>query len=1469
MTAPTTDRRWTTRRTLCVAVPVAAVIAAIFLLRGCGREPELTPTAKEALFVPADLARLKQLDRDGVLEYCRTQIRPANYEGILRGAHGALWAGEANRWDRVLLAAAALEGMKIESRIVPGDPPLLAYKDGSRWVTVRLDAPAAPDEAAEPPPNAVTLADLPARHPDLFHFVSPVFIVEKEGGGVERSVPSPERVADWVYQPVLLRTVGEGAEMQYALQVGARLELRSLSLKGCRRATLELTWRYKDQSVVWTRELFDRKNTKPQIPGQDEPRAGDRYAIVLAAGPLVPEVLATRLRMFELPLYTPVDDEPARELLRLATKYQVDSDERTQALAKECKVEVAWITPRVTIVAAEAPTDGKGEPGLTMDALADAVEASGPRAREFHVARGLATDLVESRVLYEARRKPVVSTSTVFSNFKADSPDSPARRVARIEAEAQRILTEEPIGSTVVLTALSPRSMSPDEIAATQDPVRPMLTIERIPTGLILCGLAPLDKAVAPWEGYVWQEGGSVAFADRVQELATVADGMLARKAGRLDYMLGFEVRTVWPRKSLPVATGSVLTYITETKEKTERIRVEVGLTNGNANCNWGNQFAGKKGIVGGLWPDALGADLQVQGAGPWPTTTGGDAATVRVRVGENVRDVHGRKFDVRGGSVTILADDGLPILLEWQRADMLLRLESASPVIRGTTRDADTGLPAPASVALTRLVNAPVRKEIDLRGWKLQGPPANGKWTVASDGSSVVQLKNGDPTFFVSPDEYIDTTIRGKLRVDDIADDDYIGFVFGYQSPLAEKKHKENDYDFLLFDWKRADQGPAKEGFSLARVRGNFDVKEDNEYAGFWDHKKRTKFAILATDYGPGKGWKAKTDHEFELNYFRDRVRILIDGKQIFDVKGTFAPGRFGFYNFSQEKVRYAGFATVIHRETRIEERKVDTAADGSFALAVPVERRRLILVLDRSGSMIYGLNPKHGLSLRDPPAPKGKQRIDYLRTAVNGLLDKLPAGVEVALWSFSTGAADRDDESPRHTTIDCPFTTDLARVRKAMDAIKPAHGTPLTGAIHKVLDHVAQDTLSANVQVVLLTDGENSSKVPAAKVYRERNGSVVIHTIGFAIEPGGKAERELRDLAEASGGQFQIAGTGEELALAFGQVKTAMPDSQLAVTSTCHAPLKLAIRAGELGAAALDVRLTHGCATCKCAGKAFLSIRKETVGRLVECDGLSPKARAMIEERVKDGRWTVTIMTSRVNLGVISAYAWWETEDATGRMVGRTEDGLHGASGDPRHWPAAAAGKAGNIPFVAWYEGIVAYTAGSVISAMNWTRQPGFLNGTPEDFKRFVQANALDFAGRWWSEVGASAFPENIHNYWSGVCLNFTLQSMALGLPATNCLRQWAGAICDQAASTVKDTPKDLAGKWFDEHYGNQFQELYKRAKELAERAGVSEADKAGAERLLKDLDQFKKAWDDGVGQAFDCNRFRGNSTGTALRK
>jgi hypothetical protein len=48
---------------------------------------------------------------------------------------------------------------------------------------------------------------------------------------------------------------------------------------------------------------------------------------------------------------------------------------------------------------------------------------------------------------------------------------------------------------------MPPRSLTPEELA-TQDTVRPVLTMERTPTVLDVRGLVSLDKAFAPWEGY-------------------------------------------------------------------------------------------------------------------------------------------------------------------------------------------------------------------------------------------------------------------------------------------------------------------------------------------------------------------------------------------------------------------------------------------------------------------------------------------------------------------------------------------------------------------------------------------------------------------------------------------------------------------------------------------------------------------------------------------------------------------------------------------------------------------------------------------------------------------------------------------------------------------------------------------------------------------------------------------------------
>lgn len=191
-------------------------------------------------------------------------------------------------------------------------------------------------------------------------------------------------------------------------------------------------------------------------------------------------------------------------------------------------------------------------------------------------------------------------------------------------------------------------------------------------------------------------------------------------------------------------------------------------------------------------------------------------------------------------------------------------------------------------------LVGTATAATIDLRTWSQQGSSSAGNWTVASDGSSVFQSRNGAPTYFVSDTDYLNTEFDGQFKVETSSDNDYIGFVFGWQGTD----------DYLLFDWKQGDQyhggGWGYEGFTLSKISGT-DVN-------LWHHSG-ADIDVLATDYGSGKGWADNTAYDFTLLYQENRIKIDIDGTTIFDVAGSFATGKFGFYNYSQSSVRYQGF--------------------------------------------------------------------------------------------------------------------------------------------------------------------------------------------------------------------------------------------------------------------------------------------------------------------------------------------------------------------------------------------------------------------------------------------------------------------------------------------------------------------------------------------------------------------------------
>jgi hypothetical protein len=211
----------------------------------------------------------------------------------------------------------------------------------------------------------------------------------------------------------------------------------------------------------------------------------------------------------------------------------------------------------------------------------------------------------------------------------------------------------------------------------------------------------------------------------------------------------------------------------------------------------------------------------------------------------------------------------------------------------------------------------------VDLNTWTVEGPDL-GNWQVAADGASVLQLVNQlGPTFFVSPGDLFDQEINGSFGVETTGDDDYIGFVFGYQGPLESNSDEPTDFDFFLLDWKQRNQTFngvfADAGFTLARV--DTTVTDLGATSPFWQHDDEPPgYDIIATDYDPARGWADNTVYDFTLLYTPDQIAISIDGgafdnEVIFDVTAadagmeSFPSGRFGFYNYSQAQVRYAGF--------------------------------------------------------------------------------------------------------------------------------------------------------------------------------------------------------------------------------------------------------------------------------------------------------------------------------------------------------------------------------------------------------------------------------------------------------------------------------------------------------------------------------------------------------------------------------
>jgi len=185
---------------------------------------------------------------------------------------------------------------------------------------------------------------------------------------------------------------------------------------------------------------------------------------------------------------------------------------------------------------------------------------------------------------------------------------------------------------------------------------------------------------------------------------------------------------------------------------------------------------------------------------------------------------------------------------------------------------------------------------------------PPNANWAVDLGSTSVTQTVNADPSFLMSDFVLEDSLVTGSWRVNTTQDDDYMGFVFGYQ----------NSSNFYLFQWGQGNENSIP-GMRVSLSQSPSDTPENmfpyvpSSGSGFQYPVTNQFYSILYQNQIP---WSEYIDYRFELDFHSGVFTIgVYDGTNAIDFIAiedeTFSSGRFGFFNASLGNISYTGFAT------------------------------------------------------------------------------------------------------------------------------------------------------------------------------------------------------------------------------------------------------------------------------------------------------------------------------------------------------------------------------------------------------------------------------------------------------------------------------------------------------------------------------------------------------------------------------
>lgn len=198
-----------------------------------------------------------------------------------------------------------------------------------------------------------------------------------------------------------------------------------------------------------------------------------------------------------------------------------------------------------------------------------------------------------------------------------------------------------------------------------------------------------------------------------------------------------------------------------------------------------------------------------------------------------------------------------------------------------------------------------------NLSGWVVEeGGDTSAVWTYDENLNSWDQAINSSWfTYLYDPSgKSIGKAISGTISVDTTSDDDFIGFMVGYNAGEID----DDNADYLLLTWKQATQGSLPIGMDLYHITGGLSRDKATYGLGLESVPYAQQLGNSA-DYA-NTGWEDYTEYTFDIAYAEHYLAIFVNGTLQYAAtpdmigKEKFSDGGFGFFNYSQDHVTYGG---------------------------------------------------------------------------------------------------------------------------------------------------------------------------------------------------------------------------------------------------------------------------------------------------------------------------------------------------------------------------------------------------------------------------------------------------------------------------------------------------------------------------------------------------------------------------------